>query len=71
MPDKTFSDINEGWILLCEEERIARYNRNILLFPALKDETANTEAMQAYEKAESILNDIEKRMLDYRKEHGF
>lgn len=71
MPDKTVSDINEGWILLCEEERTARYNSNILLFHALKAGTQNTEAMHSYEEAKSILMDIETRMLDYRKQHGF
>ena len=63
MSEKTSSEINEGWILLCEEARSARYNRDTLLFSA----TVN----QDYENAEAILNKIDERMREYRNRYDF
>lgn len=71
MSDKSFSEINEGWLELCQEYKDARYNRDILLFPAFNKQQVNMEALDLLEDAETILESIEKKMNEYRDNYDF
>ena len=73
MKEPTFSEINEGWLALCEEARDALYNRDakrILLFKHHMN-PVNAEALQECKNADDTFNEIESRMADYQKRYNF
>lgn len=70
MSEQTLSEINDGWLALCQEAREARYNRDVALFHLFK-KPVNSKDLQDCENAETTLNKIEGRMLEYRKKHNF
>ncbi len=71
MSDKSFSEINDGWVHLCEEYKSIRYNRDILLFPAFNKIKSDLETLDTLEDAEVALEEMEKRMNDYRDKYDF
>jgi len=71
LSDKSFSEINEGWVQLCEEYKSIRYNRDILLFPAFNKIKSDLETLDTLEDAEVALEEMEKRMNYYRDKYNF